>query len=89
MVGATPDLSLATMRKLDQSVLDSGGREGHFGLTGMGERARKIQADFQIRSRPGAGAEIALTVPGGVAYLHLGRRPWPFAVRRPQKRELI
>jgi signal transduction histidine kinase/ligand-binding sensor domain-containing protein len=67
---------------LDQAVLDSGGREGHFGLTGMGERARKIQADFEIRSRPGAGAEIELTVPGGVAYLNLGRRAWPFAPRR-------
>jgi signal transduction histidine kinase/ligand-binding sensor domain-containing protein len=67
---------------LDQSVLDSGGREGHFGLTGMGERARKIQAEFEIRSRPGAGAEIALTVPGGVAYLNPGRRVWSFVTRR-------
>jgi signal transduction histidine kinase/ligand-binding sensor domain-containing protein len=66
---------------LDQAVLDSGGREGHFGLTGMGERARKIQAEFEIRSRPGAGAEIELTVPGGVAYLNLGRRAWPFSPR--------
>jgi signal transduction histidine kinase/ligand-binding sensor domain-containing protein len=67
---------------LDQAVLDSGGREGHFGLTGMGERARKIQAEFEIRSRPGAGAEIELSIPAGVAYLSLGRRAWPFAARR-------
>jgi len=67
---------------LDQAVLDSGRREGHFGLTGMGERARKIQAEFELRSRPGAGAEIELTVPGGVAYLGPGRRAWPFAPRR-------
>jgi hypothetical protein len=48
----------------------------------MGERARKIQAEFELRSRPGAGAEIELTIPGGVAYLSAGRRAWPFAQRR-------
>jgi signal transduction histidine kinase len=67
---------------LDQAVLDSGRREGHFGLTGMGERARKIQAEFELRSRPGAGTEIELTVPGGVAYLSPGRRAWPSLRRR-------
>jgi signal transduction histidine kinase/ligand-binding sensor domain-containing protein len=67
---------------LDQAVLDSGRREGHFGLTGMGERARKIQAEFELRSRPGAGTEIELTVPGGVAYLAPGRRAWPSLRRR-------
>lgn len=72
---------------LDQTVLDSGGREGHFGLKGMNERARKIQAEFEIRSRPGAGAEIALTVPAAVAYLTVGRRTWPFATRRAQMSE--
>ncbi|TCS13140.1 sensor histidine kinase [Caulobacter sp. BK020] len=67
---------------LDQTVLDSGRREGHFGLTGMGERARKIQGEFELRSRPGAGTEIALTIPGGVAYLSSGRRAWPSFRRR-------
>ena len=67
---------------LDQTVLDRGGREGHFGLTGMGERARKIQAAFEILSRPGAGAEIELTIPAGVAYLTAGKRAWPFGLRR-------
>uniref|UniRef100_B0T7L7 Histidine kinase n=1 Tax=Caulobacter sp. (strain K31) TaxID=366602 RepID=B0T7L7_CAUSK len=73
---------------LDQTVLDTGGREGHFGLKGMSERARKIQAEFEIRSRPGAGAEIALTVPAAVAYLAVGRRSWPFAMRRAQLSEI-
>jgi hypothetical protein len=35
-----------------------------------------------MRSRPGAGTEIELTVPGGVAYLAPGRRAWPSLRRR-------
>lgn len=53
---------------IDQAVLDAGGREGHFGLTGMHERAAKIQGVLTIRSRPGAGTEIELSIPASVAY---------------------
>lgn len=38
-------------------------REGHFGLLGMRERARKIGGQIAIRSQPGKGATISLTVP--------------------------
>jgi signal transduction histidine kinase len=43
------------------------GREGHYGLTGMRERARKIHADLVLTSRPGA-TQIELAVAGRVAY---------------------
>ena len=44
------------------------GREGHWGLAGMRERARKLQARLDIWSTPGAGTEVALVVPAAIAY---------------------
>ncbi|MGA9673669.1 MAG: two-component regulator propeller domain-containing protein [Terracidiphilus sp.] len=52
---------------IDPRVLD-GGREGHWGLTGMRERSENIGASLKLRSRVGAGTEVELTVPGPVAY---------------------
>jgi signal transduction histidine kinase/ligand-binding sensor domain-containing protein len=48
------------------------GRQGHFGLTGMRERARKIHADLSLTSGPG-GTQIELVVPGRIAYASNGR----------------
>jgi ligand-binding sensor domain-containing protein/signal transduction histidine kinase len=45
-----------------------GGREGHWGLPGMRERAERIGARLQVFSRAAVGTEIELTVPGHVAY---------------------
>jgi signal transduction histidine kinase len=44
------------------------GREGHFGLLGMRERAGKINAEIKLETRPGAGTEIELIVPATIAY---------------------
>jgi signal transduction histidine kinase/ligand-binding sensor domain-containing protein len=55
-------------RGIDPEVLERGGREGHFGLVGMRERARKIGAALTLSSRPGAGVELVLTVPASVAF---------------------
>jgi signal transduction histidine kinase len=49
-------------RGIDPEVLD-GGREGHWGLSGMHERAEKIGAVLRIRSGKGAGTEVDLSVP--------------------------
>ena len=54
-------------RGIDPQVLLSG-REGHWGLTGMRERAERIGASLKVRSRPAAGTEIELIVPGRVAF---------------------
>jgi len=48
-------------------VLD-GGRSGHFGLTGMRERAKQIGSQLTISSVPEAGTEIELSVKGSIAY---------------------
>ncbi len=52
---------------IDSQVLQSG-REGHFGLSGMRERAERIGARLRLWSRPEAGTEVEMTVPGDVAF---------------------
>jgi len=47
----------------------SEGKAGHFGLTGMRERARKIAADFQVTASPGHGTTISVRVPGHVVFI--------------------
>jgi len=42
----------------------SRGKEGHFGLQGMRERAARIGAKLTIASTPGGGTEVSLVVPG-------------------------
>lgn len=50
------------------SDVASAGKPGHFGLTGMRERANKIKGDLQIVSSPKSGTSINLYVPGNVAF---------------------
>ena len=50
------------------TVLDAGGKPGHFGLIGMRERANKLGGQLDVWSKPGAGTEIDLRVPANVAY---------------------
>ena len=52
---------------IDPEVLRAG-REGHWGLPGMHERAEKIGAKLRVWSRAAAGTEVELTVPGHVAF---------------------
>jgi signal transduction histidine kinase/ligand-binding sensor domain-containing protein len=46
----------------------SGGKEGHFGLQGMRERAGRIGATLTVESSAGSGTEIRLHVPGRVVF---------------------
>jgi len=55
-------------RGIDQEIVTRGSRDGHFGLPGMSERARRIGAVFDLSSRPGAGVVILLRVPAVLAY---------------------
>ena len=54
-------------RGIDDTVLRSG-RDDHWGLAGMRERAQKIGAQFHVTSRSGAGTEIELSVARRIAY---------------------
>lgn len=46
----------------DPAVLQVG-RDGHWGLSGMRERADRIGAHLQVMSNPTAGTEVHLSVP--------------------------
>jgi nitrate/nitrite-specific signal transduction histidine kinase len=52
---------------IDPQMLESG-RERHWGLPGMRERAERIGAKFHVWSSPSAGTEVELSVPGHVAF---------------------
>jgi signal transduction histidine kinase len=45
------------------------GRVGHFGLSGMRERAKLLRGKLTVWSAPGSGTEIELIVPAAHAYL--------------------
>jgi signal transduction histidine kinase len=53
---------------IDSSVIEHGGRPGHWGLPGIRERAKQIGAQLEIWSELGAGTEIELSIPGSMAY---------------------
>ena len=52
---------------IDPSVLQNG-KEGHFGLKGMRERAERIGAKLDIISTPNSGTKLNLIVPGEVIF---------------------
>ena len=60
------------------------GRDGHYGLCGMRERARQIGGNLEIWSRPRAGTEIELSIAGWIAYRTRPVRPLFRLFRRKQ-----
>jgi signal transduction histidine kinase len=54
-------------RGIDAQVLQFG-RQGHWGLLGMRERAERIGAQLKILSRAGVGTEVELCIPGSIAF---------------------
>jgi ligand-binding sensor domain-containing protein/signal transduction histidine kinase len=52
---------------VDPEIMRSG-REDHWGLIGMRERAHRIGASLKLFSRAEAGTEVELAVPGNIAY---------------------
>jgi signal transduction histidine kinase len=61
---------------IDADILKAGGRPGHWGLTGMEERAKAIRTQLEIWSESNQGTEIELTAPANLAYLNAGRSFW-------------
>ncbi len=53
---------------IDPQVLRAG-RDGHWGLSGMRERADRIGASFRVLSAASAGTQIELSIPGRVAFV--------------------
>jgi signal transduction histidine kinase/ligand-binding sensor domain-containing protein len=52
---------------IDPAVADRG-KDGHFGLQGMRERAARIGGKLTLVSSSSSGTEIKLTVPGGIIF---------------------
>ena len=68
-------------RGIDPQLLQSG-REGHWGLAGMRERAKRIGGRLQIWSGADTGTEVELSVPGRIAFRAQARgRPWRWLAR--------
>jgi signal transduction histidine kinase len=44
------------------------GRDGHFGLRGMRERADRIRSKFTLNSSPSSGTAMTLVVPGNIIF---------------------
>ncbi len=58
---------------IDPQIIEAGGKAGHWGMRGMRERAARIGARLATWSRPEAGTELELEIPGSVAYKGQGR----------------
>jgi signal transduction histidine kinase/ligand-binding sensor domain-containing protein len=77
---------------IDSAILRQGYRDGHFGLPGMRERARKVGAHLDVWSRTGAGTEVELRIGAGIAcvsdpngsWLRKLRRLWPVRKREDE-----
>ena len=53
---------------IDPRVLDGGGREGHYGLPGMRERAKLAGGKLTVWSKLDSGTEIELIIPASRVY---------------------
>ena len=61
---------------IDPSIVSGQGREGHFGLPGMRERATMVGAKLTVWSEVDAGTEVELRVPASIAYTTARRTFW-------------
>lgn len=72
------------------SILRQGGKEDHFGLPGMHERARRMNGRLQVSSEVDRGTEVLLSVPARIAYGRTGsshaRALWRIFSRRRSRR---
>jgi ligand-binding sensor domain-containing protein/signal transduction histidine kinase len=62
-------------------VLSRDGREGHYGLPGMRERAKLVGGKLTIWTELDSGTEIELVIPGAKAYVKSARSFWYFGKR--------
>jgi signal transduction histidine kinase/ligand-binding sensor domain-containing protein len=68
-------------RGIDPQLLQSG-REGHWGLAGMRERAKRIGGRLKVWSGADTGTEVELSVPSRIAFQAQARgRPWRWLAR--------
>jgi signal transduction histidine kinase/ligand-binding sensor domain-containing protein len=66
---------------IPSDVLRGRGREGHYGLPGMRERAKLVGGKLTIWTELDSGTEIELIIPGAKAYVKATRPFWYFGKR--------
>ena len=66
---------------IPSDVLRGDGREGHYGLHGMRERAKLVGGELTIWTELESGTEIELIIPGARAYVRYTRPFWYFGKR--------
>ena len=59
---------------IDPAVRSEHGREGHFGMPGMRERASAIGGELAVWSEFNAGTEVELRIPANAAYARARKR---------------
>jgi len=67
---------------IDAKVLEEKKRPGHWGLSGIRERAERIGSRIDFWSEEGAGTEVELAAPAAIAYEGTGERPRPERIRK-------
>ncbi len=70
-------------RGIDEAILQFG-KNGHFGMRGMRERADRIGGKLSLKTNPNSGTEVTLLVAGSVAFkifnaLKQSKRSGPFS----------
>jgi signal transduction histidine kinase len=66
---------------IDPEIVRGDGRERHYGLHGMRERAKLVGGKLTIWTELDSGTEIELTIPGPRAYVKSARPFWYFGKR--------
>jgi len=66
---------------IPSDVLNGDGREGHYGLPGMRERAKLAGGKLTIWTEVDGGTEIELNIPGAIAFVKSTRSFWYFGKR--------
>jgi signal transduction histidine kinase len=59
---------------IDPLIADRG-KDGHFGVRGMRERAARIAGKLTVTGSPGSGTEVSLVVPGKIIYRKMASDP--------------
>ena len=63
-------------RGIDPAILSHHGRDRHYGLPGMRERAQVVGGKLVVWSELNSGTELELTIPAANAYSAAPRRSW-------------
>jgi len=64
---------------MDPKFLSGHGKEGHYGLTGMHERAKAVGGKMAVWSKLDSGTEAELTIPASIAYTKSPTRSRPMS----------